>query len=63
MKKSNTNEAEKIEINPSLEVGELIDNRYELIEYKKMLIDGKIISPGRGYCCDLFDNEKLYSFI
>ena len=45
--------------NPSLMNGEIIDNKYQVVKFDKKIIDGKIRSPGSGYCCDLDDNEKL----
>jgi len=58
---SQTNQIER-RMNPSLKNGEIIDNKYQVVKFDKKIIDGKIKSPGNGYCCDLFDNEKLYVF-
>ena len=59
MKKSDNNKSEYVNIHPSLETGEIIENRYKVIQYKKIIIDGTLCSGGRGYCSDLHDNEKM----
>lgn len=57
--KSNGNEATP-KINPSLQIGEIIENRYQVVTFGKMVVDKELISGGRGYCFDLFENGRLY---
>jgi hypothetical protein len=47
-------------INPNLQIGEVLDNRYKVVTFKKITAGDTLIRGGDGYVADLLENEKMY---